>query len=73
MQITIEKNVPLSRPNNGKYAAAAAAMKTMAVGDSFMFPAEGMPSPLYGLGKEAGIKVAVREIGQGQYRVWRKA
>lgn len=73
MEIVIEKNVPRTVGHAGKWAQAEAALAKMGVGDSFLFPSSGVPSPLYGAAKRVGVKVSVGKVADGQYRVWRKA
>ena len=73
MEIVIEKNVPHTTGRGGKWAQAEAALKKMGVGDSFLFPSPGVPSPLYGTAKAAGVKVSIGKVADGQYRIWRKA
>ena len=73
MQITIEKNIPNVNPRLGKFPAAADAFKVMDIGDSFLFPSTYMPTPLYALATNAGVKITMSKVDESQYRVWRKA
>jgi hypothetical protein len=73
MQIVIEKNVPMHKAGIGKWRQAEAAIAKMDVGDSFLFQSNTVPSPLYGSANLAGVKVMIGKIGEGQYRIWRKA
>jgi hypothetical protein len=73
MAITIEKNIPVKRGTEGKYKEAGDAIRSMDVGDSFLFAAKTVPSPLYAVASAVGRRITATKLDGGQFRIWRTA
>lgn len=66
---TIESDVPFREA--GKYTQARKTLAEMEVGQSFVFPAPSLPSPVYTEAKKIGVKIAIRKESPGFYRIHR--
>lgn len=68
--IKIEKGVPL--PARGKANGMTDALRQMAIGDSFVVPLKSRGSAL-AIAQRLAVKVASRQEGKQNVRVWRTA
>lgn len=66
---TIESNV--SPKSNSKYKQANETIAAMKIGQSFVMPAPGLPSPVYTEAKRLGVKITIRKESPGFYRIHR--
>ena len=64
----IEKGIPLPKPGKDVNTIVTL-IKSMKVGDSFR--ANHPPTTFYSAAKYNGVKVAVRKLQEGGFRVWR--
>ena len=70
MNYKIEKNIPLpASQRKGKFAL----LEDMEVGDSFHVSDVTAPAGIYSKAESLGIKVTVRSMAMGGFRVWRTA
>mgnify|MGYP003626135260 FL=1 len=68
MNYKIEKNIPLpASQRKGKFAL----LEDMEVGDSFHVSDVTAPAGIYSKAESLGIKVTVRSVTMGGFRVWR--
>jgi len=68
MNYKIEKNIPLpASQRKGKFAL----LEEMEVGDSFHVADVTAPAGIYSKAESLGIKVTVRSVTMGGFRVWR--
>jgi hypothetical protein len=67
-KIKIEKGIPL--PRKFDLEGITDAMKTMAIGDSFVVPL-GSRTNMKGYAIRLGIKITTRKINEKEVRVWR--
>lgn len=70
MDIKIESGIQI--PTRGNPDGFAAKLRSMKVGDSFLFPKEKRNS-LAARARGAGVKLVTRKDGEGTVRVWRTA
>lgn len=68
MNIKIEKDIPLPEKNSGLVAN----LKKLKIGDSFLVPAN-KRSTVVSAARYAGVKVATRQEGDSDVRIWRTA
>jgi hypothetical protein len=67
--IKIERGIPIPAPKKAK-TGVTDALRTMAVGDSFVIPMVRRENIFHAAAK-VGIKVTIRKINLNELRVWR--
>lgn len=69
MNIQIEKGVPIPDRNHSVTHGMTGAIRSMAIGDSFVMPKQQRTS-VTNCARAAGAKVSIRKISDTEIRVW---
>lgn len=72
MNIQIEKGVPIPDRHHSFTHGMTGAIRSMAIGDSFVIPKEQRTSVI-NCSRASGAKLSVRKISDTEVRVWRVA